>query len=128
MTPRLLIQAKVQDHFLKLLESRNEVLRKWTCQLVGHVNFYVATSSIILGIKPCIQLVSLLHDGYPEVVQEVVVEAEAQDWFNQYHLLNLLESSNVVVQKSEVVQEAIDAAARPAFWAKGAQAVKKSSL
>ncbi|KAJ7203942.1 armadillo-type protein [Mycena rebaudengoi] len=98
-----LLQAKVQDHVLKWLESPNQVLRKWACHLVGNIARHRVTVYAMLEISPHVPLVSLLDDEYPDVLEQAiyalaqvtfsldgaraVVEAKVQD-----HFLKFLES------------------------------------
>ncbi|KAJ6585877.1 armadillo-type protein [Mycena capillaripes] len=55
------IEAKVQDYILEMLESPNPVMREWTCKLVTNLSGYEATAVPIWKINPCVQIVSLLQ-------------------------------------------------------------------
>ncbi|KAJ6585829.1 armadillo-type protein [Mycena capillaripes] len=104
------VQAEVQDHVLKLLESPNAVVKEWACRLAGNLALHETTASKILGINPCLQIVSLLYDEHPGVIEkavyalsnissqldgaQAVIQAKVQ-----HHVLNLFESPNVVVQE-----------------------------
>ncbi|KAJ6585857.1 armadillo-type protein, partial [Mycena capillaripes] len=104
------IEAQVQHHVLELLESPNPVVRGSTCRLVRNLFHNKATATALLAINPFLQLVLLLDDEHPDVVESALrAVANAAQWPDgaqavvqatvQGHILNLLESPNPMVQK-----------------------------
>ncbi|KAJ7850581.1 armadillo-type protein, partial [Mycena leptocephala] len=81
------LEAKTLDHVAELLQSPQSGVREQTCGMVGSFAKHASTAVAVLGLKPCPQLVGLLHD-----------------------------------QPVEVVEVAIFALSRVAFWPDGAQA------
>ncbi|KAF7326403.1 hypothetical protein MVEN_02618000 [Mycena venus] len=61
-----IVSANATDHILILLESPH---REWACDLVGSLARYASTAPAILELRPCVPLVSLLHDGSLKVVE-----------------------------------------------------------
>ncbi|KAJ6531053.1 hypothetical protein B0H19DRAFT_1082036 [Mycena capillaripes] len=68
------VDAKTVDNILELLDSPNPDIHKWTCLLVGRLAGHDSTALAVLDLKPCLQLVTLLHfliqisDEHPEVI------------------------------------------------------------
>ncbi|KAJ6532569.1 armadillo-type protein [Mycena capillaripes] len=105
------IQAKVQDHLLKLLESPNVPVRESASRLVRNLVRHEVTAATLLEINHYELLVSCFNDGNPVVVEsainalasaaqqqdgaEAVVRDKVLDW-----VLELLEFSNPVARKS----------------------------
>ncbi|KAJ7880337.1 armadillo-type protein [Mycena olivaceomarginata] len=104
------VDAKVLDHILRLLESPNPDTQKWASNLVGNLTSHKSTAPAVLKLNPSVQLVSLLG-GEDSLVRWVtyalsriaqwvdgakgVVDAKALD-----HVLRLLKSPNLDTQKS----------------------------
>ncbi|KAJ7830066.1 armadillo-type protein [Mycena olivaceomarginata] len=99
------VDAKVLDHVLRLLESPNLDTREWASTLVGWIASHESTAPAVLKLNPSVQLVSLLG-GEDSLVTSVmntlfhiakwvdgakgVVDAKVLD-----HVLRLLESPNL---------------------------------
>ncbi|KAJ7830051.1 armadillo-type protein [Mycena olivaceomarginata] len=103
------VDAKVLDHILRLLESPNLDTQESASVLVGWVASHEATALAVLKLNPSVQLVSLLggEDSLvlwvtytlSQIVQWVdgakgVVDAKVLD-----HILRLLESPNPDIQE-----------------------------
>ncbi|KAJ7880380.1 armadillo-type protein [Mycena olivaceomarginata] len=98
------VDAKVLDHVLRLLESPDPYTRKWANALVAWIASHKSTALAVLKLNPSVQLVSLLG-GEDSLVPYVtfalsqiarwidgakaVVDAKALD-----HILRLLDSPN----------------------------------
>ncbi|KAJ7850018.1 armadillo-type protein [Mycena olivaceomarginata] len=102
------VDAKVLDHVLRLLESPNPDTQKWASMLVGRVACHESTAPAVLKSNPSVQLVSLLGGedylvhlvtyALSQIAQWVdgakgVVDAKALD-----HVLRLLESPNLDIR------------------------------
>ncbi|KAJ7850061.1 armadillo-type protein [Mycena olivaceomarginata] len=59
---KAVVDAKVLDYVLPLLESPNPMTRKWACQLTGHLARHGSTAPAILKLNISVPLVSLLGD------------------------------------------------------------------
>ncbi|KAF7354159.1 hypothetical protein MVEN_01103500 [Mycena venus] len=60
--PHAVIEANALEHIIDLLESPNPQVRELACQLVGSLACHESTAPVILEIKPCEPLLSLLCD------------------------------------------------------------------
>ncbi|KAJ7355546.1 armadillo-type protein [Mycena albidolilacea] len=102
---KAIIEAKVLDHVLPLLESSNPDTRKWACELVGNLAGHKSTAPTILKLNPSVLLVSWLcgEDSFAPWVTyalsriarwkegaKALVDAKALD-----HVLPLLESPSL---------------------------------
>jgi hypothetical protein len=45
----------------ELLQAKSATIRQWTCELLGRVAVYKSTVTVVLGLRPCVQLVSFLE-------------------------------------------------------------------
>ncbi|KAJ7850574.1 armadillo-type protein [Mycena leptocephala] len=63
------LEAKTLDHVAELLQSPQSGVQQWTCQTVGSFARHESTAVAVLGLKPCPQLVGLLHDQPVEVIE-----------------------------------------------------------
>ncbi|KAF7350485.1 hypothetical protein MVEN_01354100 [Mycena venus] len=104
-----IINTKVLENVLELLESPSPEIRKWTCCLVGRLANQ-STGPAILTLRVYEQLVSLLADGNSEVTEwatyalseiskwsegaHTLVDAKVQD-----NVLVLFESSSPDIRK-----------------------------
>ncbi|KAJ7826840.1 armadillo-type protein [Mycena leptocephala] len=104
------LEAKTLDHVAELLESPQSGVRKWTCWTVGRFARHESTAVAVLGLKPCPQLVGLLHDQPVEVIKaamyalyeisswpdgaQAALEAKTLD-----HVVELLESPQSEVRQ-----------------------------
>ncbi|KAJ7355609.1 armadillo-type protein [Mycena albidolilacea] len=106
---KAVVDAKVLDHILPLLESPNPMARKWACELTGRLARYGSTAPAILKLNISVLLVSLLGDEDSVVSRatyalsqiarwvdgaKAVVDAKALD-----HVLPLLKSPNPMTRK-----------------------------
>ncbi|KAF7350420.1 hypothetical protein MVEN_01347000 [Mycena venus] len=64
------VDAGALGHILELLKSPSSTIRKWICLLVGNLASYDSTSASVLALKPYRQIVSLLRDKDPGVVDK----------------------------------------------------------
>ncbi|KAF7359744.1 hypothetical protein MVEN_00699100 [Mycena venus] len=64
-----IVNAKVLDHVLELLDSSSPDICAWTCELVEGLTSHESIVPAILDLKPCVKLVTLLHNKDPEVVE-----------------------------------------------------------
>ncbi|KAJ7355635.1 armadillo-type protein [Mycena albidolilacea] len=71
------VDAKVLDHVLRLLESPNPITREWASELVGWVASHESTAPAILELKLIPQLESLLQDPHPPVRDSAISALEA---------------------------------------------------
>ncbi|KAJ6545886.1 armadillo-type protein [Mycena vulgaris] len=67
------LDKDVLQRVMELFKSPDAVVRKWACGLVGQLAFHENTSAVILAVKPCTQLVSLLSDEKPVAVEGAVM-------------------------------------------------------
>ncbi|KAJ7895721.1 armadillo-type protein [Mycena leptocephala] len=104
------LDAKILDHVAELLQSPQSGVRRWTCWMVGSFAKHKSTAVAILGLKPCPQLVGLLHYQPVEVIEaamyalyeisswpdgvQAALEAKTLD-----HVVELLESPQSGVQQ-----------------------------
>ncbi|KAJ7355645.1 armadillo-type protein [Mycena albidolilacea] len=103
------VDAKVLDHVLRLLESPNLDTRRWACKLVGNVATHEATSHAVLQLKPCEQIVSLLGDEDSLAPYVIYALSQIAQWVDGAkgvvdtkvldHVLGLLESPNPDTQR-----------------------------
>ncbi|KAJ7830059.1 armadillo-type protein [Mycena olivaceomarginata] len=70
------VDAKVLDHVLRLLESPNLNIRQWASDLVGQLASHESTAPAVLKLNPSVQLVSLLG-GEDSLVHSVIHESSA---------------------------------------------------
>ncbi|KAJ7479255.1 armadillo-type protein [Mycena latifolia] len=56
------MDAGMLDSVGELLNSPDPLVRRWTCQTLGKLAHYEFTTTAILRINPCLQLVPLLRD------------------------------------------------------------------
>jgi len=105
-----IVNARALDNLLELLESVDPKTREWTCELVGTLANHQSTAVAVSESKPCMSLVSLLHDEYSGVIAgatyalshiarwsdgaQGVVDARVLD-----HVLVLLRSPNPETRK-----------------------------
>ncbi|KAF7350456.1 hypothetical protein MVEN_01351100 [Mycena venus] len=105
-----IVDARALDHLSELLESPNHNIRAWTCRLVGNLASHDSTRAVVLALKPCKQLVALLRDEDPGLIEralytlswvafsldgaQAVVDAGALD-----HVPELLKSSSRDIRK-----------------------------
>ncbi|KAJ7880383.1 armadillo-type protein [Mycena olivaceomarginata] len=71
------VDAKVLDHILRLLESPNPDTQGWACLLVQGLAIHKATAPAILQLKPIPQLESLLQDPDPLIRDNAISALEA---------------------------------------------------
>ncbi|KAJ7850009.1 armadillo-type protein [Mycena olivaceomarginata] len=71
------VDAKVLDHVLPLLESPDPDTRGWACVLVQGLASHEATAPAILELKPIPQLESLLQDLHPSIRDSAISALEA---------------------------------------------------
>ncbi|KAJ7355589.1 armadillo-type protein [Mycena albidolilacea] len=71
------VDAKVLDHVLPLLESPHPDGRRWACDLVKELASHEATAPAILQLKPIPQLESLLQDPHPPIHDSAISALEA---------------------------------------------------
>ncbi|KAF7343370.1 hypothetical protein MVEN_01769300 [Mycena venus] len=99
------IAAKLLDCVSEIQQSSSSELRRWTCDLLVKLARHEPTLPVILESKACVQLVILLADKHPEVIDSVtkalsqiaeklegaqaIVEVEVLD-----DVSNLIESSS----------------------------------
>ncbi|KAJ6545859.1 armadillo-type protein [Mycena vulgaris] len=57
---------------MELFKSPEAGVRKWACAVVGQLSSYKTTLPVVLAVKPCQQLVSLLSDEKPVAVEGAV--------------------------------------------------------
>ncbi|KAJ7753650.1 armadillo-type protein [Mycena maculata] len=62
--------AKLLDHIEELLISSNEGVQRRTCILVGNLASYKSITPVVLTMKLCILLVSLLRHTNAEVIEQ----------------------------------------------------------
>ncbi|KAJ7821392.1 armadillo-type protein [Mycena olivaceomarginata] len=95
---KVVVNAKVPDYVLPLLESPNPDTRRWACMLMGNLTSHESTARAILELNLSVQLVSLLsHQAIYTLSRiaywvdgtQAVVDAKALN-----HILRLLESPN----------------------------------
>ncbi|KAJ6481596.1 armadillo-type protein [Mycena vulgaris] len=67
------LDKDVLQHVMELFKSPEAVVRKWTCFVVGQLSSHKTTLPVVLAVKPCTQLVSLLSDENLVVVEGAVV-------------------------------------------------------
>ncbi|KAF7340152.1 hypothetical protein MVEN_01933700 [Mycena venus] len=109
--PQAILDAKALDHVIALLDSPSTKIQEWTCKLLGNLLWHEWTVLAILDLKPCEQLVSLMHAKHsPDVISRATctlaemvkredgahaaVNAKALD-----NVAELLVSSNLNVRK-----------------------------
>ncbi|KAJ7926258.1 armadillo-type protein [Mycena leptocephala] len=66
---RAAVDAKVLEYTQELLDSPDPHLRRWTCQMLGHLARHKSTAVAVLVSEPSVRLVSLLSD------EDEVIEA-----------------------------------------------------
>ncbi|KAJ7355612.1 armadillo-type protein [Mycena albidolilacea] len=103
-----LVDAKVLDHVLRLLESPNPDTQKWACKLIGNLASHKSTARAILKLNLSMQLVSLLGDE-DLFSQAAYALSQIADWVDGAkavvdagvlnHVLRLLESPNPDTQE-----------------------------
>ncbi|KAJ7479051.1 armadillo-type protein [Mycena latifolia] len=71
------VDAHLLDCVVELLDSPNTGVKVWTCELLAKAACHQATRDRVLRVKPCAQLVSLLRDQDPVVVER---SAKALSW------------------------------------------------
>ncbi|KAF7356863.1 hypothetical protein MVEN_01022000 [Mycena venus] len=115
---QIIVDAKATDYIPDLLESLNQDVRKWTCELVAELAKHGSTAPAIFKLQPYVQLVSLLCDGHSDVVASAMrALAEIARWMNGAqaivdakatdHILDLLKSQSPDVRRQtcELVAE-----------------------
>ncbi|KAJ7443568.1 armadillo-type protein [Mycena latifolia] len=102
------VDGDLLDCVVKLLDSPNSGVKVWTCELLAKAAYHQSTRDRVLRVKPCVQLVSLLRDQDPVVVERsartlsriarveegahAVVDAKVLDYVEE-----LLDSPNTMV-------------------------------
>ncbi|KAJ7826829.1 armadillo-type protein [Mycena leptocephala] len=95
---------------MELLQARDATVRAWTCEILGRVAFHESTATVVLGLRPCVQLVSFIHDQPVEVIEAAIF---ALSWIGRWpngaqaaleaktldHVAELLESPQSGVRK-----------------------------
>ncbi|KAJ7257953.1 armadillo-type protein [Mycena haematopus] len=66
---KALVDAKVLNHVLALLESLNPSAQRWTCELLGWLACHELTAPSILELNPCEWIVSLLSGNDSCVIE-----------------------------------------------------------
>ncbi|KAJ7455790.1 armadillo-type protein [Mycena latifolia] len=66
---QVVVAANVLNCVGKFLDSPNTELRVLTCELLAHLVRHESTRDAVLRVKPCRQLISLLRDQNPAVIQ-----------------------------------------------------------
>ncbi|KAJ6517122.1 armadillo-type protein, partial [Mycena vulgaris] len=56
------LDKDVLQHVMELFKSPQDVVRKWACAVVGQLSSHETTLPVVLAVKLCTQLVSLLSD------------------------------------------------------------------
>ncbi|KAJ6574142.1 armadillo-type protein [Mycena capillaripes] len=104
------VQAKVQDHVLSLLQYPNRLLRESSSRLIRNLACHEVTAVMLLQLNPFIPLVSCLSDEYPVVVEHATSALAAAAWWPdgakalvrakvQDHVPKLLESPTEAVRQ-----------------------------
>ncbi|KAJ7697814.1 armadillo-type protein [Mycena rosella] len=65
------------DSATHLLKSPDVGVREWACEILGGLAYHAFTRDAVLEVKPCVHLVSLLHDESLGVVESA---AKALNW------------------------------------------------
>ncbi|KAJ7850054.1 armadillo-type protein [Mycena olivaceomarginata] len=99
---KAVVDAKVLDYVLALLQSPDLHTRRWACELTGDLLSHQSTAPSILKLNFCVQLVSLLDDEDPVVCQATYTLSQIACWVDGAkgvidakvldHVLPLLES------------------------------------
>ncbi|KAJ7453841.1 armadillo-type protein [Mycena latifolia] len=63
------VDAHALDCVVELLDSRNTGVKVWTCELLAKAACHQSTRVGVLRLNPCFQLVSLLRDQDPVVIE-----------------------------------------------------------
>ncbi|KAF8196693.1 armadillo-type protein [Mycena galopus ATCC 62051] len=108
---KAIVDAKALDHILTLLESPIRDVVRQACELIGTLACHNSTALVILELKPCARLVSLLQDEKSMINEgalytlsqiarsadgaQAIVNAKAFD-----HLFKFVDSTNVEVRTS----------------------------
>ncbi|KAK7030564.1 armadillo-type protein, partial [Favolaschia claudopus] len=66
------LDAGAAQRASQFLQSPDSRIRRWSCQLVGRLSEHGCTAPRILELRPCQQLVLLLQEKDPEVVEGAV--------------------------------------------------------
>ncbi|KAJ6531046.1 armadillo-type protein [Mycena capillaripes] len=106
-----IVNAKMLDHALELLDSPSPIVQECTYRLVGRLATHESTAPAVVDLKPCLWLVTLLRDEDLQVIQwvlyalsqlatgssdsaQALVDAKMLD-----HVLELLDSPSPIVRE-----------------------------
>ncbi|KAJ6589195.1 armadillo-type protein [Mycena capillaripes] len=85
---RDIVDTKITDHILGLLESPSPNIRKWTCRLVGRLASHKFSSTAVLELNPFMQLANLSCEEDLEVLEQTVYAlSQLAGWLDEMDVL-----------------------------------------
>ncbi|KAJ7782220.1 armadillo-type protein [Mycena maculata] len=67
---KAIVDVKVPEYIVELLESPNSKVRSWSCQLIGRLVYHQSLAPAILEVIPWERLVSFLSDADLDVIDK----------------------------------------------------------
>ncbi|KAJ7844164.1 armadillo-type protein [Mycena leptocephala] len=57
----------------ELLQAKDATVRARTCEILAGVAVHESTATVVLGLRPCVQLVSFVHDQPVKVIEAAIL-------------------------------------------------------